>query len=284
MRPAAEPPAPEPPPEGPKPGRNLSVAIVTGLTLAGLLFATLFTHRFAFFVLVTAAIMIALSEFYGVLAAKGYRPATPVGMVVGLAILTGAYWRGPQAVSFGLVLAVIGSFLWYLADPNRGNVIQNIAGTVFGVAYVPVLAAHVILMRDLRDGPAIVISFIGITALYDVAAYASGSLFGTHKIAPGISPSKTWEGAAGASVFVFALALVAGPHIGPFTVGSAAALAAATALVAPAGDLAESLLKRDLDVKDFGRLLPGHGGLLDRIDALLLMAPVAYWLARGLLA
>lgn len=270
--------------EPPNTGRNLKVAIATGLMLAGLLFSTLFTSRFAFFLLVTVVILLAQSEFYGVLAQKGFQPATPVGYVVGLAIMGGAYWRGPQAVSFGLVLAVIGSFLWYLADANRSNVTQNIAVTVFGVAYVPLLGAHVVLMRDLRDGAAITISFIGVTALYDVAAYAAGSLFGRHKIAPAVSPSKTWEGALGATAFTFGLALLAGPHIGPFTVGSAAALAAAASVVAPAGDLAESLLKRDLEVKDFGRLLPGHGGALDRIDALLLMAPVAYWLARGMLA
>jgi len=275
----------EPPNEEPErarsAGRNLPVAIITGLTLAGLFFVCLFWRPAAFFVLAAAAILLAQYEFYAALTRRGYRPATALGVAAGAVVLAGAYWRGPQALSFGLALALVGSLLWFLVDANRDNVVTNIAVTVLGVAYAPMLGAHAILIRALPSGIELEIAFIGAVALYDIGAYASGSFFGKHKIAPAVSPSKTWEGAAGATLFIFALALIIGPHLGPLDLGTSALLAAAAAVLAPLGDLGESMLKRDLDTKDMGTLLPGHGGALDRIDALLFVAPAAYWLFRG---
>ena len=282
MQPAAR---DEPPNEEPErarsAGRNLPVAIITGLTLAGLFFVCLFWRPAAFFVLAAAAILLAQYEFYAALTRRGYRPATALGVAAGAVVLAGAYWRGPQALSFGLALALVGSLLWFLVDANRDNVVTNIAVTVLGVAYAPMLGAHAILIRALPSGIELEIAFIGAVALYDIGAYASGSFFGKHKIAPAVSPSKTWEGAAGATLFIFALALIIGPHLGPLDLGTSALLAAAAAVLAPLGDLGESMLKRDLDTKDMGTLLPGHGGALDRIDALLFVAPAAYWLFRG---
>ena len=261
-------------------GRNLPVAIATGLGLAGLVFGTVLWRPAAWFVLVAVVLLIAQYELYSTLARRGYRPATPLGLAGGAVLLAGAYWRGTEALSFGLGLTFVGAFLWFLVDTNRDRVTSNIAATILGVVYVPLLGAHAILMRSLADGIALTIAFIGVVAFYDIGAYASGSFFGKHKIAPEVSPSKTWEGAAGATVFVFGMALLIGPHLGPFDVGSSALLAACAALLAPLGDLGESMLKRDLDVKDMGTLLPGHGGALDRVDALLFVAPAAYWLYR----
>ncbi len=282
MHPAAR---DEPPEEEPEParsgGRNLPIAVATGLGLAGLVLGTLFWKPGAFFVLAFVAILIAQYEFYGALSRRGYRPATALGVAGGAVVLAGAFARGSQALSFGVVLTLVGSFSWFLLEQNRENVTTNIAATVLGVVYVPMLGANAILIRSLPDGIALELAFIGIVAFYDIGAYASGSFFGKHKIAPSVSPSKTWEGAAGATVFVFALALLIGPHLGPLDVGSSALLAASAAVLAPLGDLAESMLKRDLDTKDMGSLLPGHGGLLDRIDALLFVAPAAYWLFRA---
>jgi phosphatidate cytidylyltransferase len=265
----------------PSAGRNLPVAIVTGLALAGIFFTCLFWRPAAFFVLAAAAILLAQYEFYAALTRRGYRPATALGVAGGAVVLAGAYWRGPQALSFGLVLTLIGSFLWYLVDANRDNVVTNIAVTVLGVAYAPMLGAHAILIRSLPQGIELEIAFIGAAAFYDIGAYASGSFFGKHKIAPAVSPSKTWEGAIGATIFVFGMSLLIGPHLGPLDVGTSALVALAASLLAPIGDLAESMLKRDLDTKDMGTLLPGHGGALDRIDALLFVAPAAYWVFRA---
>jgi phosphatidate cytidylyltransferase len=265
-------------------GRDLPIAIVVGLSLAGLVLGTLYTSRIAWFAVVWTVVTVGLYEFFRTVKSKGYAPAQVLGLVACLAMMAGSAWRGPRAISFVLVLLVIATFLWYLADAERKNVLANVSVTILGVVYTGLMGAHVTMMRDLPDGPAVTISFIGLVAFYDIGAYASGSFFGKHKIAPRISPGKTWEGAAGATVFVFATSLIAGPFIGRWTFASAAAMAAATCVLAPLGDLAESLLKRDLGVKDFGHILPGHGGILDRIDALLLTAPFVYWIARWLTA
>ena len=217
---------------------------------------------------------------YRAFRARGFKPADALGILAGAAILIGAYNRGTSALSFGLTITVIASFLWFLADPKRERVAENVAVTLLGVVYVPFFGAHVILMTGLPRGPAVTICYIGIVAASDIGAYAAGSFFGKHPMAPSVSPKKSWEGAAGATVFMFILAVAVGPHIAPFKLGSALALAAVAAVVAPLGDLAESLIKRDLGVKDMGTLLPGHGGVLDRIDSLLLVAPAAYWLIR----
>jgi phosphatidate cytidylyltransferase len=177
-------------------------------------------------------------------------------------------------------MTVIACFLWFLADPNRINVTQNLATTILGVVYVPFFAAHVVLMTGFRHGPAITISYLGLTALNDVGAFAAGVFFGKHPMAPSISPKKSWEGAIGATLLMFVLALIVGPLIAPFTVGTALLLALAVSIVSPLGDLASSVLKRDIGLKDWGNILPGHGGVLDRIDALLFVAPAAYWLIR----
>lgn len=252
------------------------------MLLAGLVFLTLFTSRPAFFALAAAAILSAQRELYRALAAAGHGPAEPLGLAAGLGMLLGAYYRGPGALSFVLAMSVIATFLWFLADEQRDGAMRGIGATLLGLVWVPFLGAHVTLMRNLPDGPAITISYIGLAALYDVTAYAAGVFFGKHRMAPSVSPKKSWEGAAGATLFVVVLAALVGPHVGPFTLRTALALALVTAVVAPIGDLAESQLKRDLGIKDMGGVLPGHGGVMDRIDSLVLVAPAAYWLVRWL--
>jgi len=272
---------PEQAPE-PKHGRNLPVAIATGLLLGGLVIGTLFWNLLSFTILVVAAILVALAELYRVLQQhRGLKPAQTVGFAGALVVLFGTAWRGTVALSFGVAAVTIVTFVWYLVDPERDRVMENIAATLFGVVYVPVFAAHVIAMAKLPHGPSVTIVFFGLAVFYDVGAYAAGSFFGKHRIAPAISPSKSWEGAAGATVLVFILGLALAPVFRGMTVATGAGLAAIIVVFAPLGDLAESLLKRDLGVKDMGGLLPGHGGMLDRIDALLFAAPFAYWYLRA---
>jgi phosphatidate cytidylyltransferase len=231
---------------------------------------------------VAVVLVIAQDELYRALESRGLKPARILGLAAGGVLAVGAHARGTSALSFGLSMTLLATLLWYLADPRRENVTQNVAATLLGVLYVPFFGSFVVLMRDLPDGTALTLAFIGATAFYDIGAYAAGSLFGRHTIAPSISPAKTWEGALGATVVVFVMAMAIGPRLGPLDAGSSAGLAAAVSLAAPLGDLAESLLKRDIGVKDMGSLLPGHGGMLDRIDALLFTAPAAYWLFRAM--
>ncbi len=263
-------------------GRNLAAAIATGLLLAGLIFGTILTSRLAWFLVVATAVLVAQHELYRAMRERAFAPAALLGSAAGLVLLLGAYSRGATALSFGLTMTVLATFLWFLAGEQRGGSGSSIAVTLFGVLYVPFLGAHVVLMRDLPFGIGITLCFIGLTAFYDIGAYASGSFFGKHLIAPEISPKKSWEGAAGATLFVLVTALIVGPLIQPWTTVGSVLMAAAVAVLAPMGDLAESLIKRDLGVKDMGSLLPGHGGVLDRIDSLLFVAPAAYWLARWL--
>lgn len=263
-------------------GRNLPVAIATGFALVGLIFGTLYTSRLAWDLVVGSVVTFGCYEFFSTVRAAGYEPATALGLAACAAMMGGAAWRGPRAITFVLTVLVLATFVWFLADSSRKNTLANVAVTITGACYTGLLGAHVIMMRDLPSGPGVTIVFIGAVVFYDIGAFAAGSTFGKHKIAPAVSPGKTWEGAIGATVLVLLLGAAAGPFIGHWTLASSLAIAAATSVVAPFGDLAESLLKRDLGVKDFGNLLPGHGGMLDRIDALLLMAPVAYWLARGM--
>lgn len=230
----------------------------------------------------TLVLVIAQEELYRTLEReRGLKPARILGLAAGVLLTAGAHARGVQALSFALAMATIATFLWYLADPGRENVTRNVAATLLGIAYVPFFGSFVVLMRDLPDGTALTLAYIGATAFYDIGAYAAGSLAGRRKIAPSISPSKTWEGAIGATAFVFVVAVAVGPLLGPLDVGASLALAAVVCLTAPLGDLVESVIKRDLGVKDMGSLLPGHGGMLDRLDALLFTAPAAYWLYRG---
>lgn len=257
-------------------------AIATGVGLVAVILGTLFTSKAAFFVLVAAAVLIAQWELYRGLASHGARPAESLGLVAGALLLVAAAIGGSGALGFALTMSVLATFAWFATEPDHARAMESVAATLYGLVYVPLLGSFVVLLRSLPHGPRIVICYIGAVALYDIGAYAAGSRFGKRPMAPTVSPHKTWEGLAGATVTVLVVAAVAGPHLPPFTFAGALALAIAVAAVAPLGDLAESLIKRDMGIKDMGSILPGHGGLLDRIDALLLVAPAAYVVVRAI--
>src|SRR6266540_4132314 len=258
----ADPPAPVEPAPSPEPrrkreaGRNLPVAIATGALLGGALLATLFISRPAFVGFLMVIVVLAMAAV----------------------LVLGAYLEGPSALSFGLLLTILAAFAWYLIDRRRTEVTRNVAATVLATVYVPFMAAHLALVvRQADHYVGAVIAYAALTVLYDTFAYATGALIGRHALAPAVSPKKSWEGAVGAT----AVCLLAGafmlPRWQPWSLASGLTLAAVTCVVAPLGDLSESMLKRDLAVKDMGSLLPGHGGMLDRVDALLFMAPALYY-------
>jgi phosphatidate cytidylyltransferase len=262
----------------PRAGRNLPVAIVTALLLAGVLITTLVLSRPAFVVFLLAIVTLALLELLTVLRARATRPARPVVLAMGAVLVVGAYLQGPAALSFGLLVTILAAFGWYLVDRGRTEVTRNVAATVFATVYVPFMAAHLALVVARADHyVGAMIGYAVSVAVYDTAAYATGVAFGRHPIAPQVSPSKSWEGAIGGSLASLAAGAFLLPLWEPWTLASGLVLAAATCVVAPLGDLSESMLKRDLAVKDMGWILPGHGGVLDRVDALLFMAPVLYY-------
>jgi phosphatidate cytidylyltransferase len=263
---------------GARAGRNLPLAILTALLLAGVLIGSLVLSRPAFVAFLLGIVTLALLELLTVLRARATRPAGPVVLGVGALLVVGAYLEGPAALSFGLLVAILGAFGWYLVDRGRTEVTRNVAATVFAVVYVPFMAAHLSLVVDRADHyVGALIGYAVLVVVYDTAAYATGATIGRRPIAPQVSPNKSWEGAIGATVACLLAGAFLLPLWEPWTLASGLVLATLTCVVAPLGDLSESMLKRDLAVKDMGSILPGHGGVLDRVDALLFMAPVLYY-------
>jgi phosphatidate cytidylyltransferase len=275
-------------PEGTKPkgirtGRNLPAAIGVGVVLGGIALLTLLTVKATFLIYMGVALAIALHELDGALKTKEIRiPLIPVA-AGGAAMLTAAYWAGGNAVGAAFALTVIGIFGWRLAGGTEGYV-KDVSAGILAVAYLPLLGSTVSAMLAESDGGKRALTWIVLTICSDIGGYFAGITLargGGHKMAPSISPKKTWEGLSGSA----AACVVAGAILLPALlhgywwqgiIVGAAALAAAVL-----GDLAESMIKRDLGIKDMGSLLPGHGGILDRIDSLLVCAPVV-WLLLAL--
>jgi len=259
-------------------GRDLPLAIASGLLLAALLLGSLILSRPAFVAFVLAVVVLALLELITVLRARATRPAGPVVLAMAVLLVVGAYLEGPPALSFGLLVTILAGFGWYLVDPGRTEVTRNVAATVFAVVYVPFMAAHLsLVVAKAEHYVGAVIGYAALVVIYDTAAYATGATLGRHLLAPHVSPNKSWEGAAGATVACLLAGVLLLPLWQPWTLASGLVLAAVTCVAAPLGDLSESMLKRDLAVKDMGSILPGHGGVLDRIDALLFAAPALYY-------
>jgi phosphatidate cytidylyltransferase len=259
-------------------GRDLPLAIASGLLLAGLLLGSLILSRPAFVGFLLAVVLLALLELITVLRARATRPAGPVVLAMAGLLVVGAYLEGPSALSFGLLVTILAGFGWYLVDRGRTEVTRNVAATVFAVVYVPFMAAHLALVVARAEHyVGAVIGYAALVVIYDTAAYATGASLGRHLLARHVSPNKSWEGAAGATVACLLAGALLLPLWPPWTLASGLVMAAVTCVVAPLGDLSESMLKRDLAVKDMGSILPGHGGMLDRIDALLFAAPALYY-------
>ena len=266
------------PRRAPRSGRNLPLAIITGVGLAGLLLGALVLSKPVFVLFVLTVVLLAVTELIQVLRARATRPAAAVVYPMTVLLLVGAYLKGPAALSFGLMLTVLAAFGWYLVDRGRTEVTRNVAATVFAVLYLPFLAAHLpLVVARAEHYVGAMIGYALLVVVYDTGAYATGATIGRHPMAPHISPNKSWEGAAGATVLTLAVGAFVLPLWVPWTLPSGLVLAAVACVVAPLGDLSESMLKRDLAVKDMGSILPGHGGMLDRIDALLFMAPALYY-------
>jgi phosphatidate cytidylyltransferase len=268
-------------------GRDVPAAFITGLALAAVALGSLAVGKWAFALTAGAIVLWAQGELYLALQRHHLQPATALGLVSGGLVLGAAYFRGEAAMLSMFVLSVFASFLWYMAAPasHRRGTATNIGVTVLGIAYVPLMAGFALAMLDLTDGRAVVLSVIGLTFVYDTAAFIVGSWWGNRPLAPTISPKKSLEGAIGATLVVIAVSVGAvAPAVTALnTVGKSVALAVVVAILAPLGDLAESLIKRDLGVKDMGSVLPGHGGVLDRIDSVLFVVPAAFLFLRVIL-
>jgi phosphatidate cytidylyltransferase len=263
---------------------DLSTRVITGIVAAGVLLIAAMIGPRALVVLVLAVVTLAAAELFQGLRTRGYQPATLLGLVACAAMVLGAYWKGETAFPLVLTLLTIFSFLWYLAGVVHAKPTMNIAVTLFAFVYVGFLASFASLFLRVQKGQGVglLLGAVIATAGHDIGAYLVGKYMGKTPLAPELSPNKTFEGLVGgvlASVFV-SLLIVRAIH--PWDAGKAFWLGVVVAVAAPLGDLCESMIKRDLGVKDMGKILPGHGGILDRVDALLFVIPATYYLARVL--
>ncbi len=260
-------------------GRDLRAAIIVGVSLAALIFATLFTVRVIWVGVICLAVGMGAYELCTAFATAGLRiPRIPVALA-GAAIPAAAYAQGTNGLVIAFFIAVVVTLGWRGYDPHEGELVRDLPTIVFALAYTGFLGGFAALLSRPSDGPRLVIVFIATAALNDVGGYTAGVLSGgKHKMAPRISPGKSWEGFGGS---IAAGCLCAGLCF-PFLLHTSAWLGIVFGLAAVAastlGDLGESLIKRDIGIKDMGHLLPGHGGVMDRLDSLLATAPVAYLL------
>jgi len=263
-------------------GRDLLVAIIIGLAIGALLLASLLFVKWAFVFIALAGSLLAIFELSRALRAGGRRVDVAPQLIAGALTVAAGYfadlWLCWAMLFVGIVFVVIWRLLGQMAARDGrtyGDVLKDVSVGSFVQIYVPFLAALTLILLRQDGGEWWVLSFIGVVVAADTGAYASGLLFGKHPMAPRVSPKKTWEGFAGA---VFASLLV-GVLLAVFLLNLPwwAGLIFGAGLVASAtlGDLAESMLKRDLGIKDMSSWLPGHGGFLDRLDSILPSAVVA---------
>ncbi len=258
-----------------KAGRNLPAAITVGVVLVALIAASLFFWKPAFAVVVTLAVAVAMWELVGALEAGHIHVPYLPTMLAGLLLVPAAYLGGEEGLSTGFALGCLGVLLWRAVEGPHGA-LRDVAGGVFVLAYVPLLAGLSALMLAEDDGPQRILVFVLVTISSDIGGYAVGVLFGRHPMAPSLSPKKSWEGFAGSvlSCVLVGVATVMVLLDGPWWAG--AVLGVAVACFATIGDLAESTLKRDVGIKDMSSVLPGHGGVMDRLDSLLMTVPVTW--------
>ena len=277
----------EPPPRNG--GRSVGVAVGTGVGVGVVFLICAKIGAGALAALTGLVLVVGAAELYNTLRRQGYHPATLLGLVATISLAGASYWRGEPAYPLVLALLVVFTMLWYLAGVVRARPAINIAMTLLGFAYVGFLgsfavlmlkAPHDVLNRNGAHGVGLLLGTVIAAVSYDVGAFFIGRSVGRTPLSPEISPNKSWEGLVGGTGLTLLVCILVVRMIHPWTFGHAFWLAVVVAVAAPLGDLCESLIKRDLGVKDMGSILPGHGGVLDRIDALLFVAPSVYYLVR----
>jgi phosphatidate cytidylyltransferase len=254
--------------------------IVVGAVLLPAVLGLVYLGGWWLWALTLAAGLIALHELYRI--TRPLRPVVLAGFAGTLLALLGAELGGVPWMAAGFLATLLFAFVLKGISDTRQSLTVSVGVTVLGVAWIALGLAHALLLRSIPDhGRLAVFTILLAVFASDVAAYLAGTLIGRHKLAPTISPGKTWEGLAGGTIAAILVPFFALYHQHFLTIGESIALGALLAIVAPLGDLFESAVKRDMNVKDTGRLLAGHGGMLDRIDALLFASIASYYLIRA---
>ncbi|GGS61230.1 phosphatidate cytidylyltransferase [Actinokineospora fastidiosa] len=265
---------------GSRAGRNLPAAIAVGVLLGGGILLALLTVRHVFVGIVATAVAVATWELAGALErAAGIRVALWPVLVGGQAMVWLSWPFGRNGVLAAFVVTILAVLLWRFRGGVQGYV-RDVTASAFTAAYVPLFAAFAAMLVIPEDGAARVLCFMILVVSSDTGGYIAGVLFGKHPMSPTISPKKSWEGFAGSMV----AGIVAGALSVRFLLGGevwqGVLFGVALVAVATLGDLVESVIKRDMGIKDMGTLLPGHGGLMDRMDSLLPSAVVSWLLLQ----
>lgn len=260
------------------------MAVATAVFLLALVALFYALGRAAFFGLICVVVLIALFELMDALTQAGRRPLTALALLGGFGMLVVAYRDEPRLLTAVIALTMIAAFVLALRPGRGATPASDVAWTVLGVAWIAGGGAGAVTIMTLEpSGMRLLVGFVLLAAIDDIGAYFAGTRLGKHKMAPSISPGKSWEGFIGGLV----TALVGGIALGallPDELGLAhgLALGGICGMLVPVGDLVESLAKREIGIKDSGRLLPGHGGLLDRLDAIIFCAPAVALYLRAI--
>ncbi|HEX6337809.1 MAG TPA: phosphatidate cytidylyltransferase [Jiangellaceae bacterium] len=262
-------------------GRDLRAATLVGIVLAILVIGSMVVWKPAFVALASAAIVVAVWELSRALGETGVRvPVVPVLLGSVLMIVAG-YVGGPESLAVGLGLTAVAVVVWRLGEPGAGYLKDTTAG-LFVAVYVPFLAGFATVLLRPEDGHWRVLSLLAVVVASDTGGYLAGSLMGRHRMAPTVSPKKSWEGFAGSVVLGTLVGVAAVVFLLDGRWWAGVVFGVAGVIAATLGDLGESMIKRDLGIKDMSDLLPGHGGLMDRLDSVLTTAPVAWIVLNAL--
>lgn len=265
-------------------GRNLGQAIGAGVAFALIAGAAFWAGSAATIALVLAVAVLASIELFGAMRQAGLHPATLLGIVASAALPLAAYHRGDAGFTLVIALSVVASALWYLSGADTQRPAVNVGLTMLGITWIGGLAAFAAFIIQSAGGVDVILAVVLITVASDTGAYAGGKAIGSTPF-HSASPNKTWEGTLVgliASVVAGLVVGIVGISVFSGDLTDAALLGLTIGILAPIGDLTESMVKRDLGVKDMGTLLPGHGGFLDRVDGLLFALPATYYLGNVL--
>lgn len=287
----------------PRSKSSLAQRVVSALILLPIVVGVVWWGVWPITAIVVVATVIGLIELYGAFSQGGYRPRIPLGIALALLLIVAVALQATAVLDLVMPLvtfAVIASLVFELTRHSERNALASWALTLAGAFYLGWLLSHFILLRmlstplrsnvftliglSLDSGAAWIYLILAITWIQDTAAYFVGKYIGRHKLAPVLSPKKTWEGAIGGLLGSVAAAIGFAVIFGlPISAPQALFLGLIGGIVGPLGDLAESMIKRQVGIKDAGNLIPGHGGILDRADSLLFTGPVLYYLIKLLL-
>lgn len=264
-------------------GSRVLMRLLTGLALGAIVLTCVELGPFASLLFALAVVLTSAAEWFSALRKTGHHPATLVGLLGSAGVMVAAYSRGIDALPLVFVLTAVVTFSWYLFGAVRSRSTVNVATTLLGFGWIGMFGSYAGLLLNpvtfpLRHGVAFFFAAVITTIGYDVGAYAVGARYGRRLLLPTVSPKKTVEGLMGGTVGALIVALAIVSNIAPWGIGSAFALGLVISVVAPLGDLVESLMKRDIGIKDMSSVLPGHGGVLDRVDAILFALPATYYL------